>query len=219
MDVIAWLLDADPAIRWQVLRDLLDAPEAEVAAERARLLALQRPDGQWASGTPTCTSAAAATWWHALPPDRRGTLFPQGTSTAWSLVLLRDCGLDPGSAVARRAVRLVRDRCRREHDGESFFAGGEAEPCINGRMVALGAYFGEDVQDIVDRLLGVILRPIMALTLQVGRQPRRLCRALVSPLPFPRPRRVPWVETRRSARRRGRAGVAARRQRGRSLGA
>jgi hypothetical protein len=162
MDVLSWLLDSDPAIRWQVMRDLADAPEREVAAERARvagegwgarLLALQRPNGQWASGTPTFKSAAATAWWQSLPPDRRGTLFPEWTSTTWSLKLLRDFGPDPKSSEARRAVESVRDNCRWEHDGEPFFAG-EVEPCINGRTVALGAYFGEDVAGIVERLLG-----------------------------------------------------------------
>jgi hypothetical protein len=162
MDVTAWLLDSDPAIRWQVMRDLTDAPAQEVAAERARvategwgarLLALQRPDGQWEGGAPTFKSPAAERWWHALPAERRGTLFPQWTSTTWSLVLLRNLGLDPASSRARDAIRLVRDRCRWEHDGEPFFAG-EVEPCINGRVVALGAYFGEDVRAVVDRLLG-----------------------------------------------------------------
>ena len=162
MDVIEWLLDSDPAIRWQVKRDLVDAPQEDVAAERARvaregwgarLLALQRPDGQWASGTPAFSSPAAADWWQSLPPQRRGTLFPQWTSTTWSLKLLQSFGLDPASEEAQRAVRLVRDNCQWEHDGEPYFAG-EVEPCINGRTVALGAYFGEDVTGIVDRLLG-----------------------------------------------------------------
>jgi hypothetical protein len=162
MDVVEWLLDSDPAIRWQVMRDLADAPEKDVAAERARvagegwgarLLALQRPDGQWAGGIPTFSSAEAENWWRSLPPERRGTLFPQWTSTCWSLKLLRDFGLDPRCSEARDAVRLVRDNCRWEHDGEPFFAG-EVEPCINGRTVAIGAYFGEDVKGIVDRLLG-----------------------------------------------------------------
>lgn len=161
MDVIEWLLDSDPAIRWQVKRDLVDAPQQDVAAERARvaregwgarLLALQRPDGQWASGTPSFSSPAAADWWKSLPPQRRGTLFPQWTSTTWSLKLLQSFGLDPASEEAQRAVRLVRDNCQWEHDGEPYFAG-EVEPCINGRTVALGAYFGEDVTGIVDRLL------------------------------------------------------------------
>ncbi len=162
MDVVAWLLDSDPAIRWQVMRDLTDAPEEDVAAERARvagegwgarLLALQRDDGQWEGGTPSFTSTAAAQWWQSLPPARRGTLFPEWTSTAWSLMLLRNFGLDPASAGARRSVPLVRDHCQWEHDGEPFFAG-EVEPCINGKVVALGAYFGEDVTGVVDRLLG-----------------------------------------------------------------
>jgi hypothetical protein len=162
MDVVAWLLDSDPAIRWQVMRDLTDAPEEDVMAERARvaregwgarLLALQRRDGQWDGGTPTFTSTTAAQWWQSLPPERQGTLFPQWTSTAWSLMLLRNFGLDPASAGARDAARLVREHCRWEHDGEPFFEG-EVEPCINGKAVAIGAYFGEDVKGIVDRLLG-----------------------------------------------------------------
>jgi len=162
MDVVEWLLDSDPAIRWQVMRDLTDASEEDVAAERARvategwgarLLALQRRDGHWDGGTPTFESPAGADWWQSLPPKRKGTLFPEWTSTAWSLMLLRNFGLDPGSAGARQAVPLVREHCQWEHDGEPFFAG-EVEPCINGKVVAIGAYFGEDVRHVVDRLLG-----------------------------------------------------------------
>ena len=166
MDVIEWLMDSDPAIRWQVMRDLTGAPAPEIAAERARiatdgwgarLLSLQRADGQWDGGDPTFASAREADWWRSLPAERRGTLFPQWTSTTWSLRLLCDLGLDPAAAPARRAVGLVRDHCRWEHDGEPFFAG-EVEPCINGRAVAIGAYFGEHVDDIVDRLLGEQMR-------------------------------------------------------------
>jgi len=162
MNVIDWLLDSDPAIRWQVMRDLTDASDADVAAERgrvvnegwgARLLALQREDGHWDGDVPMFTSSAASDWWRSLPPARQGTLFPEWTSTAWSLMLLRNFGLDPLSARARYAVRLVREHCRWEHDGEPFFAG-EVEPCINGKVVAIGAYFGEDVTPVVDRLLG-----------------------------------------------------------------
>jgi hypothetical protein len=80
-------------------------------------------------------------------------LFPVWTSTTWSLALLRAFGLEPGSAAARRAVGLVREKIRWEHDGEPYFAG-ETEPCINGRTVALGAYFGVDVAPVVERLLG-----------------------------------------------------------------
>src|SRR5215213_7186770 len=69
-----------------------------------------------------------------------------------TLALLRDFGIDPHSAAAREAVVLVRENCRWEHDGQRFFDG-EVEACINGRTVALGAYFGENVEGIVHRLL------------------------------------------------------------------
>lgn len=139
MDAVRWLLDADPAIRWQVMRDLTDAPDHVVAAERsrvategwgARLLQLQGPDGQWGDGT----------------------YFPLWTATAWTLMLLRDFGLAPPSREARRAVQLVRDHSRWDYNGAPFFAG-EVEPCVNGMAVAIGAYFGEDVGPIVERLL------------------------------------------------------------------
>jgi hypothetical protein len=144
--VIQWLLDSDPSIRWQVMRDLTDAPAEEIAAERARvategagarLLALQAPDGRW----------GGAAW-------NRGW-----DSTMHVLSLLREMGLDPASDQARRAVGLVRDRVTwrgcgpPEADNNTFFAG-EVEPCINGQVAAAGAYFGQDVQGIVDRLLG-----------------------------------------------------------------
>src|SRR5438445_560480 len=162
VDVVEWLLDSDPAMRWQVMRDLIDAPDDEVAAENARvategwgarLSALQRQDGNWDKSIPArLTSAEAISWWKSLPPERQGTLFPEWTSTAWSLMLLRAFGLDPTGAEARQAVRRVREHVAWEHDGEPFFAG-EVEPCINGNVVALGAYFGERVHRIVDRLL------------------------------------------------------------------
>ena len=150
--VIQWLVDSDPSIRWQVIRDLIGAPAEEVAAERARvategagarLLALQGADGSWA-----------------------GAAFNHGwDSTMHVLSLLREMGLDPASDQARRAVGLVRDRVKWkgwdwdgtwqgwEFDGNPFFAG-EVEPCINGQVGASGAYFGQDIQRIFNRLLG-----------------------------------------------------------------
>ena len=162
MDVIDWLLDSDPAIRWQVMRDLTDAPAEQVAAERARvtgegwgarLLALQQPSGQWQSGVPAFSSEHAEKWWRSLAPEQQGTLFPEWTSTTWSLALLKDFGLDPDSAAARRAVGLVHASLRWEHEAEPYFAG-EVEPCINSRTVALGAYYGIGVAPVVKRLLG-----------------------------------------------------------------
>jgi hypothetical protein len=151
MDVLDWLLDSDPALRWQVLRDLSDAPPEVVAAERARvatqgwgarLLALRDDDGQWAGGA-------------CFPASFRGD-FSQGqpwTSTMPTLGLLSDFGIDPSAPPVRETVALVRENSRWEHAGQPFFAG-EVEPCINGRTVAIGAYFGADVGSIVARLLG-----------------------------------------------------------------
>lgn len=162
MDVLAWLLDSDPAIGWQVRRDLTDAAPDQVAVERgrvaregwgARLLDLQREDGHWRDEPPKFSSPRAEEWWRGLPSSSQGSLFPEWTSTTWSLQLLKTFGLDPTSSEARRAVARVRQGCTWEHEAEPFFAG-EVEPCINGRVVALGAYFGEDVRPVVDRLLG-----------------------------------------------------------------
>ncbi|MGI8823801.1 MAG: hypothetical protein ACR2JP_10960 [Acidimicrobiia bacterium] len=71
-----------------------------------------------------------------------------------TLVWLREMGLDPQGTEARRAVTLVRDNVRWHWwDNKPFFAG-EVEPCINGRVLAVGAYFGQDGQGLVDWLLG-----------------------------------------------------------------
>ena len=153
MTVLDWLLDSDPAIRWQVLRDLVDAPAEVVAAERARvategwgarLLALQGEDGQWAGGA--CFPARSFDW-------RAEDQGQPWTATLPTLQLLRDFGVDPGADRVRRAVALVRDHCRWEHAGQPFFSG-EVEPCINGRTVTLGTYFDQDVDGVVARLLG-----------------------------------------------------------------
>jgi len=143
--VLRWLLDSDPAIRWQALRDLAGAPAEEVAAEREKvategwgvqLLALQGADGRW----------GGAAW-------NRGW-----DSTMHVLWLLRLLGLDPASAAARRALGLVRQRVTwrgagpPECDDNPFFAG-ELEPCINGQVAAAGAYFDQDVNKIIERLL------------------------------------------------------------------
>src|SRR5919197_179537 len=95
--VIPWLLDGDPAIRWQTLRDLLGASERTVERERrrvardgwgARLLARQDPEGTWAGGLYT----------------------PKWTSTTYTLLLLRDFGLAAHNRQARRACQLLLDR-------------------------------------------------------------------------------------------------------------
>jgi hypothetical protein len=148
-----WLLDSDPAIRWQVLRDLVHAPEDEVAAERsrvavegwgARLLDLQDEDGTWAGG------ACFPGGYFDRPREDDGQPW---TSTLPTLQLLYEFGVDPADERVRGAVERARDGCHWEHAGQPFFEG-EVEPCINGRVVALGAYFGLDVSGVVARLLG-----------------------------------------------------------------
>ena len=158
MDVIDWLLDGDPAIRWQVLRDLIDAPAEDVAAARAgvetkgwgaRLLRLRDPDGQWDGGA--CFPRRVADDWRAgIEPD-----FSNGqpwTSTLPTLMLMRDLGLDPTCKAARETIPLVAANCRWEHDGQAFFDG-EVEPCINGRTLSIGAYFGRNVDGLASGLL------------------------------------------------------------------
>ena len=158
MDVTTWLLEGDPAIRWQVADALTDAPAAEVAAERARvetegwgarLLAERDPDGLWAGGA--CFPAyVAANWRAGIEPDFSGG--QPWTSTLWVLTELRDLGLDPACAAARETIPLVAANGRWEHDGEAFFDG-EVEPCINGRALSAGAYFGAEVETLVAGLL------------------------------------------------------------------
>jgi hypothetical protein len=151
MNVLDWLLDSEPAIRWQVLRDLVHAPAEVVAAERARvategwggrLMALQGEDGLWAGGA--CFPAQG---WRREDPGQ------PWTSTLPTLQLLHDFGIDPRTDRMRAAVAQVKAHCRWEHDGQAFFSG-EVEPCINGRTVTLGVYFDQDVDAIVARLLG-----------------------------------------------------------------
>jgi len=146
MNVIDWLLDSDPAIRWQVMRDLTHQPADVIASERSRiaaegwgaqLLALQGSDGQW-GGRP---------WSH------------DWTDTFHVLELLRRLGLDPEGGQAQRAVSLVRDNITWRDPGfetpwaDNRFFEGEVEPCINGNAVASGSYFGVDMTPLVDRLL------------------------------------------------------------------
>jgi hypothetical protein len=147
MNVTDWLLESDPAIRWQVMRDLTDALPGQVAAERdrvaregwgAQLLALQGADGIWRDR------------------DEQADMV-----TVRALDELRAIGPDPANAAVQQAVTQLRDSeewLRLLPPGYAFharpFFTGETEPCINGRIVAIGAYFGQDVQGIVDRLLG-----------------------------------------------------------------
>ena len=141
MNTIDWLLDSDPAIRWQAMRDLTDASPAAIAAVRARvaregvgaeILARQGSDGAWHRED---------------EPDWLPTLF--------TMQLLRATGADPADPGVASAVARVQEGFRwHESFGAKPFFDGEVEPCINGGALALGAYFGRASEDLMRRLVG-----------------------------------------------------------------
>jgi hypothetical protein len=134
---LKWLLDSDPSIRWQVMRDLTDEAPDAIAAERSRvgtegwgaqLLVRQSPVGKWGGLD-------------------RGLLV-----TLWSLVVLKDLGLDPASKQTRKMIGRVERLVFKWHNNRPFFHG-ETEPCINGRILGLGAYFKEPNDALANQLL------------------------------------------------------------------
>jgi hypothetical protein len=148
-----WLLDSDPALRWQVERDLAGEPpqlweatRSRIATEGfgARLLALQDHDGQWAGGAffpgdfdfrgPEAAEGAGQPW----------------TATTWTLNTLRDWGLDPGALAG--TAELLDANSRWEYDDLPYW-GGEVDCCINSYTVANGLWLGADVSGLVDWFL------------------------------------------------------------------
>ena len=149
MNTIDWLLDSDPAISWQVMRDVMDASTSTITAERARvsreglaarILACQESDGSW---------------------RRPGA--PLWLSTLFTFLLLRATGIDPADAAVESAVARLETALRWNNQtcwdlrpaalgGNPFFEG-EVEPCINGGALALGAYFGRPTEKLARRLL------------------------------------------------------------------
>ncbi|MEJ3405643.1 hypothetical protein WDJ51_12945 [Rathayibacter sp. YIM 133350] len=143
MNVTEWLLDSDPSIRWQVMRDLTDEPSEAVAAERARvategwgaqLLELQDERGYWGG--------------EEYGEDRK--------SVFWTLHSLRRLGLDPRSPLAREAIERVAANVVWQYWDDLPFFAGEVEPCINGGVLALAGYFGQLGQGS-DRILDLLL--------------------------------------------------------------
>jgi hypothetical protein len=160
---VDWLLESDPAIRWQAVRDLTDASPDQIAAERSRIpreglgaeiLAAQQPDGSWRR------------------PDT-----PTWLTTLFTLQLLRATGVDPADPAVVTALARAENNLRwndypgcwdlRPPDfgpapgngkhgckvgGNPFFEG-EEEPCINGGVLAFGAYFGHPNDNLARRLL------------------------------------------------------------------
>lgn len=136
--VIRWLLDGDPAIRWQVLRDVVGAAEGAVERERqkvaregwgARLLGKQDPEGTWAGGLYS----------------------PKWTSTTYTTLLLRDLGLPAASRQARRACALLLDQGLQPDGGISYGWRGRGETCVTGMVLSILCHFEYD-DDRLDTL-------------------------------------------------------------------
>ncbi|KRD40714.1 squalene cyclase [Oerskovia sp. Root918] len=155
--LVDWLLDADPALRWRVERDLVRAPvevwqqtRSRVATEGfgARLLSLQDPDGQWAGG------AFFPADFDMDGPEARSGAGQPWTATTWSLNALREWGLDPAVLRDRRTAELLAQNSRWEYDDLPYW-GGEVDCCINAWTLANGAWLGADVAPLLDAMLAV----------------------------------------------------------------
>jgi hypothetical protein len=153
--LIAWLVDSDPALRWQVERDLVGAPaevweatRASIATEGfgARLLELQDPDGQWAGG------AYFPADFDPDGPEAADDAGQPWTATTWSLNSLREWGLDPAVLRERRTAELLCENSRWEYESRPYW-GGEVDCCINAMTVGNGLWLGADITGIVDWLL------------------------------------------------------------------
>jgi hypothetical protein len=140
--VLAWLLEGDPAIVFQTLRDLTDAPrlrvefaQREIALEGwgARLLQAQGADGQWASGLYN----------------------PKWTSTTYTMLLLRDLGLAPGTTQVDCACALLLDRGLTQ-DGGISYGFGRSETCVTGIILSVLSHFR-----FADRRLDVIAEHLL----------------------------------------------------------
>ena len=156
-DVLEWLLAGDPAIRWQTLRDLLDAPDRAVARERnrisragwgARLLAKQHRDGKWASG----------------PSSDSGLYNPKWISTTYTMLMLRDFGLAPSNPQARKACGLLLDHGLQRDGGIGYGTWAKwrrgGETCVTGMVLSILSYFAYD-DERLDTLAAHLLKEQM----------------------------------------------------------
>jgi len=131
---IQWLLDGDPAVRWQTLRDLVGAAETTIIREQrkvarhgwgARLLAKQDPDGAWARGQ----------------SSDDGLYHPKWTSTTYTMLLLRDLGLPADNGQARKACRILLDQGLRRDGGVNYGPWGQSETCVTGMILSILSHF------------------------------------------------------------------------------
>ena len=155
--VTRWLLDGDPAIRWQVLRDVLGAAERTVERERqkvaregwgARLLAKQDSGGTWAGG---------------MSSDG-GLYSPKWISTTYTMLLLRDFGLPATNRQAKKACRLLLDHGLERDGGINYGMWGKwwgrSEACITGMVLSILSHFKYD-DDRLDTVANHLLKQQM----------------------------------------------------------
>ena len=142
--VIQWLLQGDPAIRWQTQRDLLGATEAVMLTERqqvattgwgAKLLSYPDPSGLWGDGLYS----------------------PKWISTTYTMLLLRRLGLGSGNPQAQKACWILLDKGFYADGGINYFSSLKySETCVTGMVLSILAYFDfqdERVADLVENLL------------------------------------------------------------------
>jgi len=128
-EIVNWLLQGDPAIRWQVQRDLLGEPLHTYEAERQRvaqvgwgrqLLALQEPDGKWGGGLYS----------------------PKWISTTYTLLALRMLGLPAGNPQAHTGCQLLLEHGLFPDGGINFSHHAKhSETCITGMVLSILAHF------------------------------------------------------------------------------
>jgi len=161
---LKWLLDSDPAVRWRVMRDLTDEAPNAIAAERSRvategwgakLLARQSPAGHWGDGP--------RGWRADLPNDVRRLLI-----ALYSLTVLMDLGLDPASKQARKMIDRVDKRLVFKRLNNRPFLHGETEPCINGRILGIGAYFGSHLRSHLRKPNDALAQQLLSEQLEDG---------------------------------------------------
>jgi hypothetical protein len=144
--VIDWLLQGDPAIRWQTLRDLVGAPAAEWQAEQ-RLTA----QAGWGSQLLAQQDPASGGW-------GGGIYSPKWISTTYTLLSLRAIGIPPDCAPAQRGARLMLDHLlgpQRDAAFEQRLL--DCDRCIVGMILQLCTYFG-----IEDERIDAVIQNILA---------------------------------------------------------
>ncbi|MDZ8202041.1 squalene cyclase [Microbacterium sp. SSW1-59] len=138
-----WMLDSDPALRWQVERDVAHAPPETWRATRARvpdegwgalLLSKQDADGQWAGG-----SYFPKGYFDSAERDEPGQPY---VATTWALKDLREFGV-PAKRLGD-TPELIRRNSRWDYDDLPYW-GGEVDVCINGFTLASGAWLDVDM--------------------------------------------------------------------------